>query len=148
MAVCVTADGARALTAGDTSVRIWCVASGSQLRLLSSPSAVHAAALTPDGHHVLTASADGAVRVWSVVDGTVVHEFIGRTRSVLFSVCVSPDGALCITGARTTRTVRVWSLGAGGSAARVEGALDLKPPPALVRELTGHAASVISVGWA
>ena len=54
------------LTGGDTTVRLWEVATGRQLYAYQAhPEEVRGVAMTPDGSHLLAAGSDGGVRLWS-----------------------------------------------------------------------------------
>ncbi|HEX5746634.1 MAG TPA: hypothetical protein VFZ09_10335 [Archangium sp.] len=102
------------------------LASNHLIGVLPAGELITAAAISPDGQHVVTASEDGTARVWRA-DGTgepvvlEVHE--GTVRSVAFS----PDGQHVVT-ASSDGTARVW---------RADG---MDVPVAL----TGHEAGVTS----
>ena len=67
---------------------------------------VRGVALSPDGHHLLTASSDGVVRVWEVETGVLVKMYdwqIGPIRAATFS----PDGLLC-AAAGTRGQLVIW----------------------------------------
>lgn len=68
-------------------------------------------AFTPDGAHLLSASSDQTVKVWSMATGALVRTLIGHTGEV-HSVAVSPDGGTAITGGNDG-TVRLWSVATG-----------------------------------
>jgi WD40 repeat protein len=54
----------------DHSVRIWDLATGNPLHLLTEHSGdVIGLAITPDGHHLISASRDYALRLWDIKMG-------------------------------------------------------------------------------
>ena len=78
---------------------------------------VYAVAVTRDGQHVISSSADNTVKVWSVASKSLVstcgeednedHD-IGHTDSV-YAVAAMPDGQRILSGGHD-QTVRVWLL--------------------------------------
>ena len=80
---------------------------------------VWSVAVSPDGRHVVTASADGITAAWDLATGELLREFPYRRQ--LRCVAVSPDGRHVVT-ASTDGITAVWDLTAGGQ----------------LRELTGH----------
>lgn len=67
---------------------------------------VNAIAVTPDGRVAVSGADDGAVLVWDVPTGRVVHTLRGHTRSVR-AVAVSPDGKAVVSGS-ADRSARLW----------------------------------------
>jgi WD40 repeat protein len=67
---------------------------------------VNAAAFSPDGRFLASASKDKTIRIWDVPSGAQVGCLRGHEREVT-SVAFSPDGGRVVSGA-TDRTVRVW----------------------------------------
>jgi WD40 repeat protein len=90
---------------------------------------VIAAAFSPDGRQVVTASDDKTARIWSAADGTPIAELKGHTHSVR-SAAFSPDGRQVVT-ASDDKTARIWS------------AADGTP----IAELKWHAAPVIAAAF-
>ena len=70
--------------------------------------AVYELAVTPDGQHVISASSDTLVKVWSVASKSLVSTCRGHTDSV-YAVAVMPDGQRILSGS-TDHTVGVWLL--------------------------------------
>ena len=102
--------GGTVLTAGvDKLARVWDTKTTPPVMRVefSHPSVVSAARFSPDGSRVVTARADGAVRVWSA-DGKVVAELVGHTEEVL-AAAFSPDGRRVVSGGKDA-TVRVWDV--------------------------------------
>ena len=69
---------------------------------------VNAVALSPDGRHLLTASHDGAIRIWDAATGSPVKSFdwgIGPVTAVAFA----PDGLTCAAAGLNGRLV-LWDV--------------------------------------
>ncbi len=103
-------DGRRALSGSDDkTVRLWDVASGTELRCLEGHSDdVLAVAFSPDGRQALTGSKDRTVRLWEVTSGRELQRFEGHTDRVS-GVAFSPDGRLALSGS-WDQTLRLWDL--------------------------------------
>jgi WD40 repeat protein len=69
---------------------------------------IHSLAFTPDGRRLLSASADGTVKVWKLPEGRPVGQLVGHEAAVV-AVAVSAEGQAAITGSKDG-TVRVWDL--------------------------------------
>ena len=69
---------------------------------------VTAAAFTPSGQRVLSASQDGTLRLWDLEGGWELSCFEGHAGGVT-CLAVSPAGRYAVSGG-TDRTVRVWEL--------------------------------------
>ncbi len=115
--VAISPDGKRAVSCsgypqGDSTVRLWYMASGKEIRRLNAdrlpvlpshtemvdpPGAILAVAFAPDGRHVLFGGANGVMGLWNVQDGTVVRRFVGHKGSVQ-GVAVSRDGKQALSG--------------------------------------------------
>jgi WD40 repeat protein len=124
-------DGTRVLTASnDGTARIWDAASGAAVVVLlkQDPSVARAAfskqdpsvtraAFSADGMRVVTASADGTVRVWDAASGTPVG--LPLTHGGRFvSAALSPDGTRVVTAGEDESTslagmARIWDVASG-----------------------------------
>lgn len=103
--------------------------SGSTLLTITGhDDAVNAAAFSPDGTRILTASEDGTMRLHNTVTGVLEQEYTGS--AAITSVAFAPDGASFVYG-QADGGVVVRELADG----------------ALVRQFVGHAASVNGVDF-
>ncbi len=80
---------------------------------------VNACAVTPDGRHVVSASADRTLKVWELGSGRAVATLAGQTRE-LNACAVTPDGRHMIS-ASYDKTLKVWELGSGHAVATLAG---------------------------
>lgn len=75
-------------------------------------------AALPDGQHVVSASGDRTLKVWSLVTGTEVRTLTGHGGSVT-AVAVTPDGRSVVSGG-SDNTVRLWDVTTGLEVSRYE----------------------------
>ena len=73
---------------------------------------VSAVAWSPDGHHILTASRDGAARIWDATTGD--NTLTLTTTSVIDAAVWSPDGTHVLTGSGDG-TARIWDATTGNN---------------------------------
>jgi hypothetical protein len=99
--VAVSADGALALSCSfEGEARLWDLRQRRCLRRLGDADVFFLFGdFTPDGRHVLTASADRHLRLWDVATGAQRRLYAGHTGTPR-SLAISPDGA--------------WALSCGG----------------------------------
>ena len=83
--------------------------------LLDIPGPVHALAFSRDGRRLAVGAGlparSGVVRIYSVPDGTLIHDFEGH-EDVVYSLAFRPDGGQ-LASASFDQTVRLWNLGLG-----------------------------------
>ncbi len=70
---------------------------------------VFAAAFSPDGGRIITASIDGTARLWDGETGTPLAVLKGHTNGVV-TAAFSPDGERVVTGS-WDGTARLWVVG-------------------------------------
>jgi pre-rRNA-processing protein IPI3 len=126
-AIAASADGAFMLGGGAGGrVYLWEVPNGAMLRTWEAHyRTVSAAAFTDDGTHIITASEDSLLRVWSLAQildytsghqapPTAVHTWNQHTLP-LTAVVVGAGGCSArVCSASMDRTVRVWNIPSGG----------------------------------
>jgi WD40 repeat protein/transcriptional regulator with XRE-family HTH domain len=89
--------------------RLWEIATGKLVReFRGHQDFVAGIKFSPDGHFLLTGSADRTARLWDIATGEILRIFSGHTNSVQ-NVTFSPDGTLIAT-ASNDGIVRVWNL--------------------------------------
>jgi WD40 repeat protein len=137
-ACAVTADGQRALSASDdNTLRVWDLVNGKLIHTLEGRlglqnghfrvlgghwGRVNACAVTADGQRALSASGDDTLRVWDLVNGTLIHTL----GALGVNACaVTADGQRALS-ASDDNTLRVWDLVSGK----------------LIHTLEGHSAEV------
>ncbi|MBX7222514.1 MAG: caspase family protein [Blastocatellia bacterium] len=142
-------DGSRLFSSGGTSklahqgyvdavdgtIRVWDVASGTELKKLETKVELTSLALSPGGQTVAAGSSDMTVRLWDVPSGAQLYELRGH-RAPVWCVAFSPDGKWVLSGSgreqfsytngvpdAVDNTVRLWNAATG----------------ALVHIFTGHS---------
>ncbi|WP_119067547.1 CARDB domain-containing protein [Aggregatilinea lenta] len=100
--------GQAALCSGSAVIWIWDAGSGALQTTLDqgTEAAIRSLALSPAGDLVASASADGAVRVWSAGGGSPLAVLSGHV-SEATSVAFSPAGTLIASGGGDN-TIRLW----------------------------------------
>jgi WD40 repeat protein len=122
-AVCLSVDGAWAITGGGRSalpsasskttptghLSVWETASGRRVATLAEHAdAVTSVSLSGDRRYVLSGSTDRTVKLWEIATGQCLRTFAGHTAAVT-AVALSPDGR-CAISASADRLLKVWVL--------------------------------------
>jgi hypothetical protein len=130
-------DGRQLAVGTHDTVVVWDLADARPALILRDlPGAVHALAFSRDGRQLavgagLTARS-GVVRLYSVPDGTLLHDFPGHD-DVVYGLAFRPDGAQ-LASASFDQTVRVWDLALGRPAGVFTGHSDFVYDVAYTRD--------------
>jgi WD40 repeat protein len=97
-------------------VVLWDLQDGRPARAIETiPGPVHALAFSRDGRRLAVGAGlparSGVVRIYSVPDGTMLHDFPGH-QDVVFGLAIRPDGAQ-LASTSFDQTVRFWDPGSG-----------------------------------
>jgi len=129
-AVAWSPDGGLLASAEEDTVRLWEVATGTEIRRLQGHEhSIWSVAFSPDGKSLASGSYDKTVRLWDIATGTEIRRFHGHEHSI-WSVAFSPDGESLASGSYD-RTIRLWKVATGTE----------------IRRLQGHESSVRSVAF-
>jgi hypothetical protein len=117
--------GERVVTAAnDGTARIWEVDTGREIAVLNHEGGrgwhMWRASFSPDGTHVLTATADDRIaRVWNAATGKEIVALKGHEGTV-WTASFSPDGRRVVTSSED-RTARVWNVATGQEIVALKG---------------------------
>ncbi|WP_419546712.1 protein kinase domain-containing protein [Microcystis sp.] len=111
----------------DTTIKIWEVATGKQLRTLTGYYPVNSVVYSPDGRYLAGGSWNDTIKIWEVATGKQLRTLTGHSDSV-WSVVYSPDGRYLASGSYD-KTIKIWEVATGKG----------------LRILTGHSSEVLSV---
>jgi WD40 repeat protein len=101
-----------ATVADDGIVKVLNAATHATVATLRHEAPVTAAAFSPDGRWIATASRDKSGRIWNVEQSNSTISLIGHT-GMLTSIAFSPDGHSVLT-ASTDKIARLWNAANGG----------------------------------
>jgi len=104
-------DGKRIATVADGIVKVFDAATHATVATLRHEAPVTAAAFSPDGRWIATASRDKSGRIWNIEQGNSTISLTGHT-GMLTSIAFSPDGHSVLT-ASTDKTARLWNAASG-----------------------------------
>jgi WD40 repeat protein len=104
-------DGKKVVTTGDTTVRIWDVESGKELKQISGR--FFCATFSPDGKKIATAwYSDNCI--WDVESGKILRKLEGWDNSVTSSIAFSLDGKkIAMADLDDGDAVRIWDVESG-----------------------------------
>ena len=117
-------DGKTLVSAGDTTVKLWDVATGKLLRTLQGHTGeVYSVTYSPDGKALASGSADSTVKLWDVATGKLLRTLQGHTDGVS-SVSYSPDGKTLVSAGLFDSTVTLWDVATGKLQRTLQGHTD------------------------
>ncbi|HEY8142870.1 MAG TPA: protein kinase [Kofleriaceae bacterium] len=106
-AVAVSPSGTRVVsTGGDTSTRVWDLATGRQVAQFADDSRRYSVAYHPSGEMAVSATSKQSARIWRLSDGAVVRDLVGHAGDVVYAEW-GMGGQLVVT-ASADGTARVW----------------------------------------
>jgi WD40 repeat protein/class 3 adenylate cyclase len=112
----LSSDGQWVLTnSRDGRAQIWSLNANPRLQLFDHEAVVTAATYSPSGRLILTAGAGGkggSARLWDVITGEQLRDFIGHTLDINYGAAFSHDGKYIVTGSWDT-TIRLWDAQTG-----------------------------------
>lgn len=113
----------------DRSVKVFNEAGIEMFSIAAHEGAVNALCFTPDARHLISAGADGTVKIWNVDDGSQEQSLEGHTGPVL-SLAVKEDGSVLASGGADGR-IRLWNPRSGK----------------LLRTIQAHTRGVRALAW-
>ena len=131
LAVAFSPDGkVLASCSRDKTIRLWDVATGELLRLLTEHTAdVYVLVFSPKGDLLASGGRDKGIKLWDAQTGKAIRTLEGHT-DIVRSVAFSPDQRTLASGS-VDLTVRLWDV----------------QPGTLKRTLQGHTERVMSVAF-
>src|SRR5262249_45755271 len=86
----------------DNSIRLWDLQRTREVQRLPAGPQVSSIAFSPDGRTLVSATVEGAVRLWEVATGKQIFLLDGHERAVM-AVAISPDGRLIASADGSSR---------------------------------------------
>lgn len=112
-----TSNGENWLTFGGRGARMWKADTGIELMSYRPSSAIHAIAVSPDGHFLAACSEDGTTTLWNLQTKLAERRLVGGHSRPVLDVAFSPDGkTLGSTGA--DGALVTWDVSTGASIAK------------------------------
>jgi WD40 repeat protein len=95
----------------DTSLHVWDVTTGEEIRRIKHPVQVTGVAFSPDGQTLFSSAYDGVLREWDFTSGQELRQLVG-SGSGLTRMALSSDGHYVIT-ADNSGGIVVWNAATG-----------------------------------
>ncbi len=115
----VSRDGQRIVTTDDRSARVWDAQTYRLLFTLPHNDTVYHASFSPDHTRLVTASADGFVRIWELSTGTLVRSLTQQRPGgspghyIMFMAAMSPDARVVAAINEPGTCAYVWDVTTG-----------------------------------
>ena len=92
----------------DMTVRIWDVATGEVIHILSMDYSPLSLSFHPNGQILVTSHFDGTIKFWNVLTGKIIDTHTAHSQAI-FALTFNPNGRLLATGS-DDRTVKIWDV--------------------------------------
>jgi uncharacterized protein YjiK len=110
------------LASGSNKIKIWNLEKGDRICTLWHSTAVHTAAIGPDGTILVSGSSDNKIRLWNPRTGQPLRTLIGHFGEVK-AIVISPNGETLFSGS-ADKTIKIWHLDTGKLLHTLTGHLD------------------------
>lgn len=117
--VTISSDGRQIATADEGGVQVWDARSFQRIYALPHADVVYDAAFTADGTQLITACGDGAVRIWTAVDGKLVRTLRDEGHARYAKLAVRGETIAAMDFAGTS--MLVWNAKTGEIVAALRG---------------------------
>jgi WD40 repeat protein len=98
-----------ASASGDSSIKLWDVATGKEITSLKGHSGwVTSVSFSPDGKTLASGSYDKTIKLWNLATYQEITTFKGHSGFV-YSVSFSPDGKTLASGS-ADKTIKLWKV--------------------------------------
>lgn len=130
-------DGTRVVTTDEISARIWNAQTKQLLFTLRHADTVYHSVFNSDGTRLITAGADGVVRIWDTTSGSLVHQLQrDGMKPRYYVVAMSPDDTLVAAIGLGGTATYVWNAASGALVAELR--QDASDGPSLAFSPDGH----------
>jgi WD40 repeat protein len=115
-------DGRQIVTTDDRAAQVWDAQTYRRRAVLFHGDTVYRALYSADGARIVTAGADGTVKIWDAASGALVRELRGGgARRRYFAVALSPDGRIVAAIDDQGDVAHVWDAATGAQVAAFRG---------------------------
>ncbi len=108
---------------GDNTIKLWDVASGTELMTLKGHSEeIQSVAFSPEGKTIASGGLDKTIKLWDAVSGKELKSLTGHS-DMVYSVAFSPDGKTIASGS-LDHTIKIWDAASGKELKSLKGHWD------------------------